>query len=388
MRKISLFAASMAVLPWISQAHAEDNARIYYKDGTRIETQDFDMKINLKVQPRFTFSDKDEGGRRDAGLDSAQDTTGFDVRRVEVSFAGNLLDKQFSYKLKTDLRADGGGSSLRDAWLQWNSDGDKAGHHLMWGQFKVPFSRQELDADEAMEFIDRSVTSDYFSPSRHMGAMVHGQVSDDVNYYLETFNGESTDEGINKPPVDNNLAVAAALTANIGDYGSRGYEGDLREDNSSTAFTTGIAAIYGEGEGDVLDIGSSNDFERFDLNVDGGVRSNGFSAQSEFYYSHIELDDLSGDEGEADLFGFYIQGGYMLDRQWEVAARFAYVAPDEDVSEIDDINEYNLVLNYYINGHNLKVQSGVTWLVTNFNGDVSGDDLTDFRYEMQLAGYF
>ncbi len=102
----------------------------------------------------------------------------------------------------------------------------------------------------------------------------------------------------------------------------------------------------------------------------------------------IDLDDVDGDAGEADLFGFYVQTGYMIDENWEPAIRFGYFAPDEDQSDIDDIDEFNVVMNYYINGHNLKLQTGVTFEVTNFDSDAGGEDISDFRFETQLAGYF
>ncbi|MFN8388976.1 MAG: porin [Bdellovibrionota bacterium] len=387
MRKLSLLAASLAVMPLVSTAQAADQTgKVYYKDGTRIETQDFDLKINLQVQPKFTFSDKDEGARRDIGLDSAEDTTSFDVRRVQAFFSGNLLDKEFSYKLQTDLRSQGGGSQLKDAWLQWNAEGGNPGTHIRWGQFKTPFSRQDNAGDEQLEFIDRSKVSDFFSPNRNMGAMIHGPLGDEsVNYFLETYNGESDGEGINTGGVDNKLAVLAAVTAVFGEYGSRGSESDLRDDNSSTAFTAGVSTIYGQASGDPLGVDAASDFDHFDLNVDGGMRSNGFSAQTEFYYRTVNLDDVSGPSSDGDVFGFYVQSGYVIDKLWEVAGRFGYIDYDKDFSAIDDQEEYNLVVNYFIHGHYLKIQSGITWDVSNYSGS---SDVTDFRFETQLSGYF
>lgn len=379
MRKLGLVAAaSLAVLPCITDANAADTgAKVYYKEGTRIETADVDMKINLQIQPRFTFSDADEGGRRDAGIDdSVGDTTSFDLRRVRIEFSGNVLDKQFSYKIKTDLRSDAGGSDLKEAWLQWNSDAA----NMRWGQFKAPFSRQENVSSTSLYFIDRSAVSDFFAPSYQPGAMLHGPVAEGVNYYVGAYNGQSDGEGRNRPGVDNKLAVDAALTANFGDYGSRGVEGDMRADTSSTAFTTGAAIIYGQAESETI----GSDYDHFDLNVDAGMRSNGLDLQTDFFYSTADFDEVAGDAGEPDLFGFYAQGSYNLNKEWGVGARFGYFEPDEDISDIDDQEEYNLVVNYFLNGHWLKLQTGVTFEVTNF---ADGDDVSDFRFETQLAGY-
>ena len=294
MRKLGLIAAaSLFALPAFSTANAaDDNGRVYYKEGTRLEFEDFDMKINLQVQSRFTYEDNDASGRNDVGLDGASDVTSFDLRRVRVNFTGNLLKKQFSYQVQNDFRSSNGGGDMKDAWLQWNSDEAK----LRFGQTKIPFSRQELTSSSNLQFIDRSIVNDVFAPSRQIGALLHGPVGDGGTYYVGAFNGESEGEGRNKPGNDNNLLLVAAANMNIGDYGSRGMEGDLRAKNDEFGATVGVSTLYGQGTGDVLDTETPDDFDRFDLNVDLGARVAGFSAQSEFYYSTIDLDNVDGDD--------------------------------------------------------------------------------------------
>jgi hypothetical protein len=99
----------------------------------------------------------------------------------------------------------------------------------------------------------------------------------------------------------------------------------------------------------------------------------------------------------------YAQGGYfVVPQEWEVAARFGWVTFDEDfagnlgrtngltpslstTTGLDDVYEVNAVVAYYINGHNLKVMTGPSWLISN---PKSGEDTTDFRYQVGLFGYF
>jgi len=382
-RFIAFASVYVALFSFLSVSQAQDPARVYYQDGTRIETKDFDMRINLEIQPRFTYEDNDQGGREEAGiLSDSEDIDSFDLRRVRAIFSGNLLNKRFSYKVEHDFRDNDGKGELKDAWLQWNSEQA----HGRFGQFKVPFSRQENVDSSSLQFIDRSVTNEVFAPGRHMGAMVHGALSDSTGYFLGAFNGESTEEGIDRGGEDNNLAVDAAVTADFGSYGSRAFEGDLRDDKSSTAFTSGLALIYGEGENNLLTGDVAQDFKRFDLNADAGMRSNGLSVQTEFYYSNIDVDEAAVD---GDVFGFYVQSGYMLDENWEPAARFSYVKSEDDLGPINDIDEFNVVLNYYIKGHLLKVQTGLTFVLTSFDADAEEEDnLSDFRFETQLSGYF
>jgi phosphate-selective porin len=359
------FSAACLVSPAFA---ADDGGKIYYKNGTVIETKDFSTKINMLITPSFSYTDYDNGGRRDAGVDGSDDTTGFDVNLVRLSLAGDLLDKQFSYAIYHDLRADDGGSELQDAWLQYNSDIGNA----RWGQFDVPFSRQELTNDYGLQMLDRSFVSDRFAPAREMGAMLHGALTDEVGYALGLFNGV---EGKNTNARDNKLMYVAAVNASTDNYGSRLMEGDQRDDNSTFAATGGAAAYYTEGNIEAI----NGDVNIFGLNVDGGVKFQGISGQAEFYYENLDPD---GGES-ADNFGFYLQGGYALDKAWEVALRFGYYEPDDSLVKDEDVESYEAVVNYFLNGHALKLQTGVAWLVDN----VGSNDTSDFQFEARLTGW-
>lgn len=349
-----------------ANAYAEEGAgKIYYKDGTTVETAHFDMKMNLLLQPNFSFTDYDQKSRREQGLKEIGDETGFDVERARLKISGDALDHQFTYNLYHDFRADGGGSELQDAWLQWNTD---AGH-LRVGQFNVAFSRQTQSEDFGQQFLDRSIVSQLFSPGREMGMLWHGNAGDTtLSYALGAYNG--TIEGKNSGPDNNTLLYNAAVAASTCGYGSRDVEGDLREDNSTMDFTGGLAAYYEEKAG----------LNQFGLNGDLGMRWVGFSAQTEIFYQSNDNGDVAVDTDDT---GLYAQLGYMLDKSWEVAGRFGYINPDDSDGIDRDSQSYEAVINYFISGHRLKLQTGVLWVVDN-TGD---DDVTDVQVASQLTGY-
>jgi hypothetical protein len=412
MRKLSFFAAaSIFAAPLL--AHAMPlNDSLFDKgtegklmrgdDATHLVFPDFNMKINLIMQDTFRYSDLDEVEGRDV-----DDSTSFEVNLLRLKLEGDLLDKEWSYYFQNDFvqgeEADGSnGSELKDAWMQWNAD-DAA--KLRAGQFKVPYSRQELDSDEKLAVMFRGLASDSFALGRNQGVLLHGPIDDAIGYAIGVYNGESDGEGQNLPGVDNKVSGSAALTANIGEYGSRTEESDFRE-NKDFAMTMGAAAVYGQGTSDVL-LGST-DFDKVDANADIGLRVEGFTTQAEFYFRKVELDDVDTAEDSAEDMGFYVQAGYQfVPNEWELVAQFDYVSPDSDLDSvsrpfadsflpegiddgtIDDVQQYAVVLNYYINGHALKVQTGVTWTVTNFDTDFDDGegDITDAFYQMKLAGY-
>lgn len=389
MRKFSLLAAaSLIAIPVVSEAKTLDEllvekgvvagssgeaveGKVSYDGGTRLSFgTDFDMKVNLRIQTLYSYNDYDKSEATDR-----DDTGGFNVKRVRAEFAGNLLNKEFSYKITNDFASDGGGSEMKDAYLQWNWN--EAAQWRM-GQYKQPFSRQENVSSAKLQFVDRSKVSDEFSPSRQRGTMIHGGVGGAGHYYAGVFNGFSDGEGINAGPTDNNYSGVAQFTYDIGDYGSRDMEGDVNG-TKGFAMTFGGAFMYGQGEQEDL----GGDADHYDFNVDMGMRVSGFSLQSEFYHATLDVD---GADDKLNDMGAYIQAGYFfVPNKWEVATRFGWFSPDEDGSDIDDEQEYNVALGYYIKGHSLKLVNQATVDVTSFQ---DGDDLTDFRYDLLLAGYF
>lgn len=402
MRKLSLLAvAGLLAAPAASEAKTLDEllvekgvvamehggaGSVAYKGGSRLDFgDDFHMKVNIQLQPRYEFEDEDSEGRRDAGVADADlvdnDTSGFSVRRARIVFSGHMLNKTWSYKLQNDFASSTGGGDLKDAWLQWNMD-DAA--MIRMGQYKIPFSRQELSSSAKLQLPDRSIASDYFAYSRQNGAMVHGDMGG-LMYAATIWNGQSDGEGRNRGPADNNMFGTAQVVYNIGDYGDRSYEGDY-SGTEGFAATVGAAANYGQGATEL-----EGDFDQIDVNVDAGVRSAGFSLQGEWYWASRDYDDIDGDLGEREDTGGYVQAGYMfVPEEWEVVGRYAIIAFDDDVDVRDDEQEVTVGLNYYIWGHDLKVQNAFSWLETSLANQGPGgeDSYTDLRYILQLSGYF
>lgn len=372
MRKIGCFSAVLVIVPITALADGPlsvpsvDEAKIYYNRGITIELPHMDLKLNVKSQFSYAYNDYENP--------SDTDVNKFDVRRLRLQAAGHLDDKTFTYKVENDFSSSSStdtkkGSALKDGWIEWNADPAAI---LRVGQFKVPFSRQEVASDFSQQFINRSLINDFFSAKRNVGPMLYGPLGY-ANYAIGVFNGQSDSEGENLSGVDTRLMGAAALNAAIGPYGDRTEEGDFAE-TPAFAQTVGIAALYGSAERKDVDL------RKFDLNGDWGARYLGFSAQSEVYYSKIDPDSGSS----LDNWGFYAQTGYFfVPQKWEAALRFGYIDYDKNQGEFDNAKEYTANVTRYIKGHDLKIQSGVTWEQYKANG--SGDNKDNFRFELQLT---
>lgn len=371
MKKLGLavgFAALLAT-PVVATA---DGGKLYYDDGTRLEMDDFDMKVNLQLQSLFTYTDFDEG---------ADDVADFSVRRVRLVVAGNMLDNAFSYKVQNDFVGDRDAdgqkdSALMDAWFQANLD---EAANLRLGQMKTQVSRQFNASSAKLQMVNRSIASEAFDRGRNVGAMLHGDVGNGIGYSLGLYNGDSEGEGQNLNGVDRRLSGIGSVFMNMGEYGSREYEGDMRS-AGDLAGTLGATVLVGQGT--EVDAGKFDDLV---LNGDAGIRVDGFSLQGEYFFSEREFDDIAGSLGKPKDQAYYVQAGQMLDSDNELALRFAVVDPDKDFTDVKDAQEFGVGLNHFLNGHNLKIQTGATWVKTRYD---AASSLTDMRYDLMLAGYF
>lgn len=356
-----------------------NDGRIYYKTGTRIEFPNSDIRLNVQLQPRYSYEDLDLGNRENAGfLSDAEDSSSFDMRRARFIATGNALDKQFSYKVEQDFADNDGGGDLQDAWIQWNGNPAK----IRFGQFKQPIGREERIHSTRLFFTERSVVNDTFVIGRNQGAMLHGNLSETMHWYAAINNGESDNEGQNQEGQDNKVQGVLSLDFSSLDFGGRGTQGDFR-DNGSFALTAGLAAAYGEGSVE------DDDFEEFDLTADLGMRFQGLEMSGEFFYNSADLDSKTGPESDSlDNLGFVLDASYVMNKKVGFGLRFGFIEPDNSVtdqSRIENVYEYTLVVNYFINDHYLKLQNGLTFQSTELQ---NSSDVDDLRYDLQLAGYF
>jgi len=81
--------------------------------------------------------------------------------------------------------------------------------------------------------------------------------------------------------------------------------------------------------------------------------------------------------------GFMMSVGYLFENNWEVAGRYTTVAPDNvEYSSISDRIEYALGVSKYIVGHNLKIQTDISYI--DFWNNNTNDLLYRLQVELQL----
>ncbi len=157
----------------------EKEIQVVYEEGVHVRTYDksFDLRIGGLIQSDLIMF----------GAHYPEDND-FDIRRARVLFQGTLFN-YFKYKLEGELE----GSSndrLVDAYINFDYF-----PYLQFqaGQFKEPFSLDNLISDKYLPFNERSMAYS-LTPARDVGFMIHGTLlKDSINYGIGIFNGDGRD---------------------------------------------------------------------------------------------------------------------------------------------------------------------------------------------------
>lgn len=340
-----------------------------FAKGLKVTSDDGDNELNIsgRVQARHTYNLITDGGA---------DSNTFEIRRAKLKLDGHVLDPSFKYEwqIAGQSRAIGAGNNgfmtLEDAALDWIPF-DYFG--IKVGQFKVPFLKQELTSSGKQQFVDRSLSTGDFNFSRDIGLDFHGKLGAiSLGYDVFVMNGA----GANNLNGNQDVLLGTRFEVPfMGKYDSS--EADV-DHSESPNFGFGLAYAYNQfdaadSSGTIV-AGTKASLGTLDL----GFKYQGWSAQAAAMIARTH----SG--GSFTNYGYNLQLGYFLvPKTFEVALRGAGTRWGSGVARAHEY-EYALALNYFIMGHNLKLQTDVAYLLN--NGGVQNQD--DFRIRSQMQFVF
>jgi len=367
-------------------------------DGFTIKTEDSNFKLRTRLRAQIQFSVNDTEGE-----DTATD---FNLRRFRVTWDGNAFRPWLLYKFQ--ISGDNNGNfQLRDAYL------DFAYNTLFVprpGQFKVPFSREELTSSSELQLVERSIVNEEFALGRDRGTAIYGVLGNYIVYGAGVFNGD----GRNGSSADSNLLYAGRIMLTPccgelkygGDFPAGGdykIEPNFGErDRPLIAIGAAVAGIPG------LNIGrktpDSDIDERFGEIFGGDVIAAGnaeadvisFTADANFKYwifslegeYHLRnIDPKEGGFKKVTDQGFRVQSGLFVAPEFmEIAGRFAYIDFDDDVDGRDSRWEITPGLNLYLSkSHKYKLQFSYSFIR---DEDTDGQKFDQNVFLTQLQAYF
>ncbi len=326
--------------------------KVSYKNGFQLATADdeFALKIVGRVQPRFTFKqDLTDGASGDVNA------ANFEIARARLTLEGHAYET-VGYKFQTEFGK--GFVYLRDYYI----DPKIGGVYVRAGQWKKPFSRQQITSSANMQLVDRAITDKFSGAGRDIGVAVHNnyEKSPGFEWVVGVFNGtgekphidcavDTTDPAAptaaceqTNVPKDIGPQVGARVGYNHG--GIKGYsESDLEGGPLRLAVAVSYLGALAQGESDLF---------MHRVGPDLLLKVSGFSLGAAAYM-------LKAGDADAEL-GYHGQAGYFLvPKKIEAAARYAaHPAGAEDKSELTG------GVNWFFAGHALKWQTDAGMVTT------------------------
>jgi len=157
----------------------EKEVKVVYEEGVHIRTNDksFDTRIGGVIQTDLI-----------AFSPHYPEDNDFDIRRARLFIEGRMFD-YFGYKFEGEFEG-ASNDRLVDALMNFDYFPYL---QLQVGQFKEPFSLENLISDKYLPFNERSMAY-YLTPARDVGLMIHGTMFGDmINYGVGVFNGDGRD---------------------------------------------------------------------------------------------------------------------------------------------------------------------------------------------------
>jgi phosphate-selective porin OprO and OprP len=378
--------------------------RIVWSDGkTRITTDFAYLEISNRVQVRYSQEFPSDTITL-PGTANPGDTKGsFRIRRAKFKLEGwfwippeaapspRTLPK-LSYEVQLNWAAVSAnvgaqpanvGAILEDANIAWDPQG-MGKFRVVFGQYKVPFGRQQLISSGNQQFVDRSLVADEYLRGRDIGVSVQGAVwSNKLEYRVGMFNGN----GLTRPSNDNdkfqyNARLMWQPNGNQVLAQRAWVSGALY---SEADFESTTVPLYAFGlnyeHNDFHRTTTGNDFKSNAFGLDGVFKYRGIFATGEYYWR-----DREGETGGSfDSNGYYLQGGVMLNRRrtWEAAARYGWREVNSTLVN-NDITEVRGGISYYYRRHSLKFQTDFGRVETGLGASGNKAKSNELRMQAQF----
>lgn len=360
---VMLFTAEVAQAQFVE---SDERANLTVDEGINFSKDSlFLMNLRFRMQSRAGFNTISGD---DLGIDEFE----MRVRRLRLRFDGYVLSPRFQYYIQlafshSDLNLEDQDKAqpVRDAILYYTFNDN---FYIGFGQSKLPGNRQRVNSSGNLQFADRSIVNSTLTLDRDFGFF--GYYTFKMPESIFMLKGAiTTGDGRNASAINNGLAYTGRAEflpfgafENSGDYS----EGDLEYEETpklsvGAAFSKNFKATKTGGQ-----LGQELYGTRDLTSVifDAIFKYRGWAASSE--YISRDTDDPITTNNLGDTrhvftgYGINTQLSKMVTRNTEVALRYAFVNPEEEIESVQDRMDEALVgVTRYLNGHRIKIQGNV-----------------------------
>jgi hypothetical protein len=333
-------------VPEAPAAESGYNKGFFIKHDT--DKGSYELKVQSRIQTYWQFDTEDTDPDRTNKSD-------FEVRRARLTLEGHAHTEKLGYKLQIDFGK--GFVTLKDYYVDIQA-GDEL--WIRTGQWKRPFSRQQINSSGRLELVDRAITDKAFLTGRDIGVALHNnyEKSPDLEWAFGVFNGQGdapkfsgdadpmTGEvsgGFSNVPARLKPVFVGRVGLNRG--GIKGYsEADLEGGPLRWA---AAASVWAEGDFD------DDDATRQQAEVDALVKVEGLSVSGTVFFGLDKAGDVDG-----QLLGAHLQVGKMFG-EYQPVALYAMVKFLGDLEDDADQHEVTVGFGWYPFKHDGKLQVDV-----------------------------
>jgi len=360
----------------------------YGSKGLQFETPDGNNFLWFGVRLQTRFSTEDITQDLLPGDPSETDSE-VKLNRGRFKLGGHLINPDFAvyteYDFPTGRLIDFRGTYRFSELLS-----------LRVGQWKAEFNRERRDSSGNQQFAERSISTPWFTIDRQLGLVASGRFAKetavDSSYWFGRLSGAgrggslSEADGLWFGRYQWNFA-GRVLDFSQSDIARR-QEGAgsvaFAAVGGKTAYTSFSSAGGGQLPG--YEDGGSDRYDLQQYVLETAWQHLGFSWQQELHWKRI-IDREVGEE--RILIGGYAQAGIFANRFWasapeplELAIRYAYVDPDDDVPD-DYEREFTIGGNWFFDGHRNKLTADVSYIQRRFVPE--SDKRLRFRFQWDVS---
>ena len=370
----------LCICTFLSTNSQEINAPKFGKGLFNLIGQDstWSMKVGLRFQTLAT-------SKWDVNNGLSNPESSMLIRRSRLKFDGFAFSPKLKYKVELGLsNRDQSGASkytsnapryILDAVLKWNF----SGNFVLWfGQTKLPGNRERVISSANLQQVDRSLLNSRFTIDRDMGVQLRHHFKLTDRFLIKEIFSIAQGEGRN---ITTGNLGGHQYTSRIelfpfGDFTGKGdYKGSDLKFEPSPKLSLGFAYDFNNNASKTRSNQGTymtNDTGFYSTNIstlflDAMYKHNGFSLMAE--YANRNADDafaknsdgsLTGDEVQVGT-GLNLQTGYLISKTIEISGRYTNISLDKNITGKDAENQYTLGLSKYISGHQLKVQTDLSY---------------------------
>jgi phosphate-selective porin OprO/OprP len=390
--KLLTLAVGAAVGALAPSVHAEFALGDETKGITVKFSDEADMRVRVRLQPRLDFGDL----ARNSTTGQYESESDFYIRRARLEFDGRIT-KNLTYNLtlaadrssQATRTANGGGGVNFDIHYAFLDYKFADPFHLRFGEYKLPLSRVSLTSSARQLLVERPASTEaaksFFGDYEQTNLQAYGKFADGAfKYYLAIGDGSAAPAAgtaTNATGVESDAAFVGRLEFSPPGWAEKGM--------SDAHLGKGRHLTFGLHTGQqkgLKSLTAATETDRSLLGADVSFHLGGFTAQAEYNTWKTETTGAADVEPE----GWYVQLGYLIPgTSIEPAVRYEVFDRNSNATTDREDKITTAGFNWYFKGHSMKL--GVNWVRTEFGrGNLTGsspDDTQDV-YQVQTQIYF